>query len=75
MIQLSRSKNLTAIAKRHSVHEICKVYIDGGNHAGFGNYGKQRGDRAADCTPGEQQRSAAEAIARFTDADETAVSR
>ena len=52
-----------------------ELIIDGGNHAGFGNYGKQRGDRATDCTPGEQQRSAAEAIARFTDADETAISR
>ena len=39
--------------------------IDGGNHAGFGNYGAQRGDREASVTPALQQEQTAGAIERF----------
>ena len=36
--------------------------IPGGNHAGFGSYGEQKGDGSAAITPQEQQRRAAELI-------------
>ena len=39
--------------------------IGGGNHAGFGDYGSQRGDGAAEITAEEQRKLAAEAIAAF----------
>ena len=39
--------------------------IEGGNHAGFGDYGPQRGDGTADITPEEQQVQAAGLIAAF----------
>ena len=39
--------------------------IEGGNHAGFGSYGEQRGDGAAIISPEEQQRRTAELIAEF----------
>jgi len=42
--------------------ELC---IEGGNHAGFGNYGKQKGDGEARIESGEQQRQTAEAIAQM----------
>jgi len=43
------------------------VYLEipGGNHAGFGSYGVQKGDNAASISPGEQQREAAGAIVLF----------
>lgn len=41
------------------------VCIEGGNHAQFGSYGRQRGDAAASISAQEQQRQAAEAIAAF----------
>ncbi len=41
------------------------VIIDGGNHAQFGNYGKQDGDPDATITPEEQQEIAVMAIAEF----------
>ena len=39
--------------------------IAGGNHAGFGDYGPQRGDGAVDIAPEEQQAEAADWIAAF----------
>ena len=39
-----------------------EVVIPGGNHAQFGNYGKQRGDGGATISAAEQQREAVEAI-------------
>lgn len=39
--------------------------IEGGNHAGFGDYGTQDGDGVAAITPEEQQRIAVDAIAAF----------
>lgn len=42
-----------------------EVVIEGGNHAGFGNYGDQAGDNAASISPEEQQRQTADAIAQL----------
>lgn len=39
--------------------------IEGGNHAGFGAYGPQDGDGEATITATDQQRQAADAIARY----------
>lgn len=44
--------------------ELC---IEGGNHAGFGNYGKQKGDGEAKISPEEQQGQAMDAIMRMID--------
>lgn len=41
------------------------VIIDGGNHAQFGNYGKQDGDPDATITADEQQNIAVDAIVEF----------
>ncbi len=41
------------------------VIIEGGNHAQFGNYGKQKGDPDATISTEEQQDIAVEAILRF----------
>lgn len=41
------------------------VVIEGGNHAQFGNYGKQKGDKDAEISTEEQQKQAVEAIAGF----------
>lgn len=41
------------------------VVIDGGNHAQFGNYGKQKGDPDATISSEEQQNIAVEAIRAF----------
>ena len=39
--------------------------IEGGNHAGFGSYGAQRGDGTATISAQEQQDQAAQAIVAF----------
>lgn len=41
------------------------VILEGGNHAQFGNYGKQKGDPDADISPQEQQQQTIEAIISF----------
>jgi hypothetical protein len=41
------------------------VVIEGGNHAQFGNYGKQKGDPDATISREEQQDKAVEAIKEF----------
>ena len=41
------------------------VAIDGGNHAQFGHYGKQKGDPDATISREEQQRIAVDAIEDF----------
>lgn len=41
------------------------VVIEGGNHAQFGNYGKQKGDSDAMISSEEQQDMAVEAIKEF----------
>ena len=41
------------------------VILDGGNHAQFGNYGRQKGDPDATITPKEQQRQTIDAMLDF----------
>ncbi len=41
------------------------LVIDGGNHAQFGDYGRQRGDGAAEIPPSLQQRETAESVSAF----------
>ncbi len=51
-----------------SVDYATNVYvIEGGNHAGFGNYGPNEGDGVATITPDEQQNQAVQLIANFID--------
>jgi pimeloyl-ACP methyl ester carboxylesterase len=45
------------------------VKIEGGNHAQFGNYGKQKGDPDATITAEEQQNKAVSAICDFIDSN------
>ncbi len=42
--------------------EYTELCIEGGNHAGFGNYGKQEGDGEAGIRPEDQQKQTVEAI-------------
>lgn len=42
-----------------------EIIIDGGNHAGFGSYGAQKGDGTASVSSAEQTKLTAEAIAEF----------
>ncbi len=44
-----------------------ELVIEGGNHAGFGNYGKQKGDGEASLSSEEQQKQTIEAILALTD--------
>ena len=46
-----------------------EVVIDGGNHAQFGNYGKQKGDGEADISAEEQQTQTIQAIRKFINDD------
>jgi len=45
--------------------DLTETVIRGGNHAGFGDYGKQDGDGEADISPEEQRKQAAELIAEW----------
>lgn len=57
--------------------ELC---IEGGNHAGFGNYGEQKGDKEAQISAEEQQKQTAAAIMQMignqaeTDQEDTKMS-
>lgn len=42
--------------------ELC---IEGGNHAGFGNYGEQKGDKKAEIDREEQQEQTVEAVLKM----------
>jgi hypothetical protein len=57
------SFNTSVAAKIHYTENI--VVIEGGNHAQFGNYGKQKGDTDATISSEEQQAIAVEAIREF----------
>ena len=46
-----------------------EVELAGGNHAQFGNYGKQRGDGAASISAEEQQKATVDAILSFWEAE------
>ena len=54
----------TSVAEKINYTENI-VVIEGGNHAQFGNYGKQKGDVDATISSDEQQAIAAEAIKNF----------
>ena len=56
---------LNSDLERHIDYTENIVKIQGGNHAQFGNYGKQRGDPDAQISAEEQQRIAAQAIFAF----------
>lgn len=43
-----------------------ELEVSGGNHAGFGNYGAQEGDGAAEISSSEQQRQTAEAVLQMS---------
>ena len=47
--------------------DFTEVIIDGGNHAGFGNYGEQSGDGKAEISNEEQQKQTASAIIEFAE--------
>lgn len=42
-----------------------EIVLKGGNHAGFGCYGTQKGDGEAEITPEQQQKDTAQAVAEF----------
>ena len=42
-----------------------EIVLQGGNHAGFGSYGAQKGDGKADITSEQQQTDTAKAVAEF----------
>ena len=46
-----------------------EIEIAGGNHAQFGNYGKQRGDGTASISAQEQQKATVDAILSFWEAE------
>ncbi|MBP1578455.1 MAG: hypothetical protein J6B57_00020 [Oscillospiraceae bacterium] len=48
-------------------HGRKRLEIPGGNHAGFGCYGKQSGDGESDITAGEQWDITEKAIREFVD--------
>lgn len=52
-------------AKQYWNSRTREVVIHGGNHAGFGSYGRQDGDNDADITAQEQQRQTAQAVSEW----------
>lgn len=68
----SPDKALTIYGSKDQVLDKTKIdyttnvlVIKGGNHAGYGNYGKQKGDGTATISKSEQQRITVEAILEF----------
>ena len=57
--------NRARVAAAGQFGEVREIVIEGGNHAGFGDYGPQKGDGPAAVTPEEQRRLAAESIAAW----------
>ena len=51
--------------QRNLPENYLELVIQGGNHAGFGNYGLQKGDGNADITSDQQQEGTAQAFAEF----------
>lgn len=47
--------------------DFTEVVIEGGNHAGFGNYGEQSGDGKAVISDEEQQKQTADAVINFAE--------
>jgi hypothetical protein len=64
--------SLDTLARDRITYTENVVCIEGGNHAQFGNYGRQKGDSDATISREDQQAQAVEAITKFIDqADET----
>jgi len=68
----SQDKALTIYGSQDQVLDQTKVdyetnvlVLEGGNHANYGNYGKQKGDGTATISATEQQRLTVEAILNF----------
>lgn len=59
---LNQKKYETAIT--HAKH-LTERMIEGGNHAGFGNYGEQEGDKSAEILPDEQWQETVDYILTF----------
>ena len=60
---LNRKKYADCLA--NYPQRFSEIVIEGGNHAGFGDYGAQKGDGIASIPPEEQSRLAAQAIGRL----------
>ncbi len=60
MVRIEEAPNLVS-------GNYSEVVIDGGNHAQFGNYGKQKGDGKAVISAEDQQTQAAQVIRKFVD--------
>ncbi len=54
--------NRRRLAEAHCFGDVVIIEITGGNHAGFGQYGDQKGDGPATISSQEQQRIAVEAV-------------
>jgi len=52
-------------SKKYLPNSFKEVWIDGGNHSGFANYGEQAGDNKATISKEEQQELTVEAIVEF----------
>ena len=70
----SPDKALTIYGSQDQVLDQTKVdydtnvlVIDGGNHANYGDYGKQKGDGTATISKAEQQKQTVDAILNFID--------
>lgn len=61
----------TSVAEKVDYSENV-IVIEGGNHAQFGNYGRQRGDPEATVSVREQQSITADAVADFLKAGSAA---
>ena len=54
--------NRERVEKAGQYGEITEVVIEGGNHAGFGDYGRQKGDNGAGISREEQQQAVLDAV-------------
>ena len=54
--------NMARVKKASQYGTVDELVIEGGNHAGFGNYGEQKGDGISTISEEEQQKEAVEAI-------------
>ena len=57
-------------AKKNWPNNVTEVSIDGGNHAGFGDYGEQSGDNTATISPEEQMLRVADDTIAFVRVNE-----
>ena len=58
-----------ARCRKNAPADAAEVVIEGGNHAGFGDYGPQQGDGEAAISPGEQAERTARMILEFAEAE------